>query len=115
MRVESDNISTLVIFKECVSRESMRRRVHVSDKVEVKESTIPSFLGLLHNRLQHLLALSRQVEIIESLNEINNAEGGDNSWMSQEYVDILKNAEAIKAEHKQVSVRVICLQPSHTF
>mmetsp|Transcript_19110 Transcript_19110/g.35489 ORF Transcript_19110/g.35489 Transcript_19110/m.35489 type:complete len:809 (+) Transcript_19110:174-2600(+) len=101
MRVESDNLSTLAIFKECVSRESMRRRVHVSDSVEVKESTIPGFLGLLHNRLQHLLALSRQVEIIESLKEINNAEAGDTAWMSQEYVEILKNADAIKAEHKQ--------------
>ncbi|GMH58382.1 hypothetical protein TL16_g02598 [Triparma laevis f. inornata] len=101
MRVESDNLSTLAIFKECVSRESMRRRVHVSDSVEVKESTIPGFLGLLHNRLQHLLALSRQVDIIESLKEINNAEAGDTTWMSQEYVEILKNADAIKAEHKQ--------------
>ena len=101
MYVESDNISTLAIFKECVSRESMRRRVHVSDSVEVKESTIPGFLGLLHNRLQHLLALSRQVEIIEALKEVSTSEGGDNSWMSAEYVSILKNADAIRAEHKQ--------------
>ena len=100
MRIESDNLSTLAIFKECVSRESTLRRVHVSDSVEVKESTIGNFLGLLHNRLQHLLALSRQVEIIEAIKEVKTAESGDDDWMSDEYKEILNNADQIRAEHK---------------
>ena len=100
MTLKSDNLSTLAIFKECVSRESTKRRVHVSDSVDVNEESIPNFLGLMHNRLQHLLSLSRQVEIIEAIKEINTAEGGDNKWMSPEYKEILKNADQIRAEHK---------------
>jgi len=100
MTLKSDNLSTLAIFKECVSRESTKRRVHVSDSVDVNEDSIPNFLGLLHNRLQHLLSLSRQVEIIEAIKEINTAEAGDNEWMSPEYREILKNADQIRKEHK---------------
>ena len=38
INVQSDNISTLAIFKEVVSRESTKRRIYVSDSVEVKVS-----------------------------------------------------------------------------
>ena len=109
MQLKSDNLTTLAIFKECISRESTKRRVHVSDKVEVNEATIPNFLGLLHNRLQHLLSLSRQVEIIEAIKEVNTAEAGDNEWMSAEYKEILENADNIRAEHKMRPMIQNCL------
>ena len=100
LKVRSDNLSTLAIFKEHVSREATSRRINVSDSVEVKEETIPGFLGLLHERLQRLLSLSRQVEILEALKEINSAEGDNAPWLSQEYKDVLASAEQIKVEHK---------------
>ncbi|GMI26897.1 hypothetical protein TeGR_g14836, partial [Tetraparma gracilis] len=84
-----------------VSRESTLRRIQVKDAVVVKEHTIPGFLGLLHYRLQHLLALERQVEIIEAIKEINTAEAAGSEWMSAEYKEILKNADTIQKEHKQ--------------
>jgi len=99
--MQSDNISTLAIFKEVVSRESTKRRIHVSDSVDVKNETIPGFLHLLHARLQHLLALSRQVEILASLEEINNAGGEEATWLSPEYKLVLSNAEQIRLEHKE--------------
>jgi len=99
--VESDNISTLAIFKEVVSRESTKRRIYVSDSVEVKNETIPGFLHLLHARLQHLLALSRQVEILASLEELNSSESEEATWLSPEYKLVLKNADQIRLEHKE--------------
>ena len=101
MTVESDNLSTLAIFKETVSRESTLRRISVEDAVEVKEHTIPGFLGLLHHRLQNLMALSRQVEIIDAIKEISTAEAEGSEWMSPEYKEILGNADGIRRDHKQ--------------
>ena len=100
MLVRSDNLSTLAIFKEHVSREATSRRISLSDSVEVKEETIPGFLGLLHERLQRLLSLTRQVEILEALKEINSAENDGAAWLSEEYKEVLANADKIKSEHK---------------
>mmetsp|Transcript_26862 Transcript_26862/g.33595 ORF Transcript_26862/g.33595 Transcript_26862/m.33595 type:complete len:726 (-) Transcript_26862:330-2507(-) len=96
---KSDSVSAIAILKEVISREATARRIQIRDTFQYEPQSIAGFLKLLHPHLQRQLQLARQVELIDAIKEIHMQED-DNQWMFEEYCEILKNADAIRAEFK---------------
>ena len=67
---------------------------------QIQDESIPAFLGLIHPKLQHQLALAQQVELIDAIKEIQQQED-DTRWMSSHYAEIVANADRIRAEFKE--------------
>jgi Bardet-Biedl syndrome 7 protein len=96
----SDSVSTIAILKEVISREATNRRVSLSDSVQIIDETIPAFLEMVHPKLDAMLAVVQQVELLEAVKEIRMQEA-DASWMSPEYQYVLDNADQIRAQFKE--------------
>jgi len=95
----SDSVSALAILKEVVSREATARRIQVRDAFQYEAATVAGFLRLLHPHLLRQLKLARQVELIDAIKEVHMQEA-DRAWLFPEYADVLRNAEALRAEFK---------------
>lgn len=95
----SECASTIVIFKENVTRLANFRRIQVEEAVTTNDDSITSIFELLRSKLDYQLSLSRKFELLDSLQEITMQE--DNiSWLPAEYADILQNQESIRREFK---------------
>eukprot|EP00667_Euglena_gracilis_P004971 EG_transcript_5000 len=94
---KSDNVSTLAILKDFLTRQATNRKMQVKSPFEVRDETCVTVLQLLHPRLEYQLQLSEKVKLIEALKEVAMQEQ-DVSFMSQQYKEILDTAKSIESE-----------------
>eukprot|EP00455_Lapot_gusevi_P042479 TRINITY_DN5044_c0_g1_i10.p1 TRINITY_DN5044_c0_g1~~TRINITY_DN5044_c0_g1_i10.p1 ORF type:complete len:516 (-),score=135.30 TRINITY_DN5044_c0_g1_i10:44-1498(-) len=95
----SDNVSTISIMKEIISREATSRKTVINIALEISDDSINSFLQTLRPKLDVHFSLARKQSLIEPLKEIQMAEG-DVSFLSPEYLEIINNSEDIEQQHK---------------
>eukprot|EP01012_Entosiphon_sulcatum_P007894 TRINITY_DN14132_c0_g1_i1.p1 TRINITY_DN14132_c0_g1~~TRINITY_DN14132_c0_g1_i1.p1 ORF type:complete len:738 (+),score=190.13 TRINITY_DN14132_c0_g1_i1:22-2214(+) len=93
----SDNLSTLAILKEFITKQATSRKIQVKIKDEIKDETCPHVLALLHPQLQYQLGLSEKVKLIEALKEIEMQEQ-DIGFLSPAYKETLERARIIEKE-----------------
>lgn len=98
--IDSDSVSVIAIAKETFSKMATNRRVQLEEHVVAKQESVLTFLDLIKDKLSHLLSLSKKMDIMDSIVEISQQEGGDISWLSPEYAEILKGQESINREFK---------------
>ncbi|PVD34246.1 hypothetical protein C0Q70_05514 [Pomacea canaliculata] len=96
----SDNISTIAILKDVLSKEATNKKIRLDISYDIKEESIPHTLNLLHPRLEYQLLLAKKVQLIDALKELQVSEG-DLSFMSPEYQQIVENADSLQAEFKR--------------
>lgn len=94
---KSDNISTLAILKDFLTRQATARKMQVKSPFEVRDETCAHVLRLLHPRLEYQLGLSEKVKLIEALKEVAMQEQ-DVSFMSEQYKEIIEKAKSIESE-----------------
>ncbi|KAK6626098.1 hypothetical protein RUM43_006402 [Polyplax serrata] len=97
---KSDNISTISILKDVVSKEASRndkKRRNLDISWEINEGSIKHTLDLLKPKLEHQHELVRQVEILQSMTELDLS--GDGIQLTDEYSKILANEKAIMEEY----------------
>lgn len=58
---KSDNVSTLAILKDFLTRQATNRKMQVKSPFEVRDETCVTVLQLLHPRLEYQLQLSEKV------------------------------------------------------
>lgn len=91
------------------------RRAAVTESLKMDKSTIESFLGLLRPRLQYLLGLAKQVQIIDMMTDLAGSEGEMPQWFSHEQREVVKNAQSIRADFKvSSSLNLSCMVNSNT-
>ncbi|KAK7097977.1 BBSome complex member BBS7-like isoform X1 [Littorina saxatilis] len=96
----SDNISTISILKDVLSKEATNKKIRLDINYDIQEETIPTTLALIHPRLEHQLLLAKKVQLIEALKELQVNES-DLSFLSPEYQQILEQADKLQAEFKR--------------
>lgn len=93
-------MSTLYILKEQLSDRAMDLRLKLRPTDKIDDGSIECFLGLIDARLKHVLSLAQDVELIEAIKEVEMQEPDSEAWLSASYSSVLKNADSIRAEHK---------------
>ncbi|PIK61079.1 putative Bardet-Biedl syndrome 7 protein [Apostichopus japonicus] len=97
----SDNISTISILKDVLSKEATRRKINLNISYELEENSIPDTLRRIHPKLEYQLLLAKKVQLIDALKELQIHEGGGLDFMSPEYRQILEESETLKDEYKK--------------
>ena len=97
--VASESFSTLSIVKDTISGNAIQRRLRLQEQLTIKEETASLFLMKLWPQLTHQLSLKKNMELIDSLEEIRIQEGDlSGAWLSPEYQQIQANQESIRAD-----------------
>ncbi|ELU07577.1 hypothetical protein CAPTEDRAFT_117810 [Capitella teleta] len=96
----SDNISTISILKDVLTKEGTRKGIRMDITYEVDEDSVAHTLNLIHPKLEYQLLLAKKVQLIDALKELQIHET-DSSFMSPEYKQILEDADKLQTEFKK--------------
>ncbi|XP_070273011.1 BBSome complex member BBS7 [Myotis yumanensis] len=101
---KSDNISTISILKDVLSKEATKKKINLNISYEINEMSVKHTLGLIHPKLEYQLLLAKKVQLIDALKELQVHEG-NTDFLIPEYRCILEEAERLQEEYKR--------QPAH--
>ncbi|XP_077878289.1 BBSome complex member BBS7 isoform X3 [Ictidomys tridecemlineatus] len=101
---KSDNISTISILKDVLSKEATKRKINLNISYEINEVSVRHTLMLIHPKLEYQLLLAKKVQLIDALKELQVHEGNTN-FLIPEYRCILEEADHLQEEYKK--------QPAH--
>lgn len=102
---KSENITTLAIIRETLTREATQRKIAVKLASEPSADSTTHTLRLLHPLVGQQLRLVQQLKVLDALKEIEGNED-DRSFLSEEHKAVLASANAIQ--------RDVRLQPKRT-
>jgi len=97
---KSDNISTMSILKDFLTKEATRKKISLEISCDVNDDSVIHAVKLLYPKLEHQLLLAKQVALIEPLKDLA-AHEEDTSFFAPEYAYILNNSEALTQEFKR--------------
>ena len=63
----SDNISTISILKDVLTKEATKRKINLNISYELKDDSIPLTLQRIHPKLEYQLLLAKKVQLIDAL------------------------------------------------
>ncbi|KAM8940294.1 BBSome complex member BBS7 [Pelodytes ibericus] len=101
---KSDNISTISILKDVLSKEATKRKINLNISYDITEESVGHTLKMIHPKLEYQLLLAKKVHLIDALKELQVHEG-NTDFLIPEYRSILEEAEKLQEEYKK--------QPAH--
>ncbi|XP_034627715.1 Bardet-Biedl syndrome 7 protein [Trachemys scripta elegans] len=101
---KSDNISTISILKDVLSKEATKRKINLNISYDINEVSVNHTLKLIHPKLEYQLLLAKKVQLIDALKELQVHEG-NMDFLIPEYRCILEEADYLLEEYKK--------QPAH--
>lgn len=101
----SDNISTISILKDVLTKEATKKKIKLEISCNVSDASVVHTLQLLHPKLEAQLALSKQVALLEALRELETHDAESLECLLPEYRHILKNEKELLAQYRR--------QPAH--
>ncbi|XP_075056418.1 BBSome complex member BBS7 isoform X2 [Mixophyes fleayi] len=101
---KSDNISTISILKDVLSKEATKRKINLNISYDISEESVGHTLKMIHPKLDYQLLLAKKVHLIDALKELQIHEG-NTDFLIPEYRCILEEAEKLQDEYKK--------QPAH--
>ncbi|XP_078261730.1 BBSome complex member BBS7 isoform X4 [Rhinoraja longicauda] len=101
---KSDNISTISILKDVLTKEATKRKINLNISYDVNEESVNYTLKLIHPKLEYQLLLAKKVHLIDALKELQVYEGNVD-FLIPEYRSILEEADSLLEEYKK--------QPAH--
>ncbi|XP_031571614.1 Bardet-Biedl syndrome 7 protein-like [Actinia tenebrosa] len=96
----SDNISTISILKDVLTKEATKRKINLNISYDLSEESVVHTLNLIHPKLEYQLLLAKKVQLIDALKELQVHEN-DLSFFAPEYQSILEEADKLQAEYKK--------------
>ncbi|KAK2188574.1 hypothetical protein NP493_128g04020 [Ridgeia piscesae] len=96
----SDNISTISILKDVLTKEATKKKIRLEISYEINDESVPNTLRMIHPKLEYQLLLAKKVQLIDALKELQMHES-DVSFMSPEYRQILDEAQKLQEEFKK--------------
>ncbi|TRY73217.1 hypothetical protein TCAL_01950 [Tigriopus californicus] len=97
---KSDNISTISILKDFLTREATKKRINLMIDCDVNDESVTHTLRLLHPKLESQLLLAKQVAMIQPLKDLA-AHEENLDFLSPEFQYILDNAEELENQFKR--------------
>lgn len=64
---KSDNISTISILKDVLTKEATSKKITLNIWYDVNHESIPNTLNLIHPKLEYQLMLAKKVQLIDAL------------------------------------------------
>ncbi|XP_076807399.1 BBSome complex member BBS7-like isoform X2 [Clavelina lepadiformis] len=101
----SDNISSISILKDILTKEATTKKITLKIQYELSDDSIAHTLQLLHPKLDHQLMLAKKVQLLDALQELRVHEG-NLDFLAPEYQSILLDAEEIKREFQKQPARL---------
>ncbi|CAG9536210.1 unnamed protein product [Cercopithifilaria johnstoni] len=93
----SDNISTIAIIRDVLSKEVTKRQVRVDIQYDLNEQSIFHVLQLLHPKLDHHASLTKKLELSRALKELaDNVD--DLSYLSADTKQIMESFDELHKE-----------------
>lgn len=97
--IASNNLSALTILKGKVTSEASSKGRKIDIRSNIIDESIEVNLSLIHPKLEEQYKLARNIQLIDGLKELQMQEE-DLNFLSDEYKEILSNAEQIKEQFK---------------
>ena len=94
----SQNISSLVLVKNFITRQATESKVQLQIDISVQPPSVARMLELLHPKLDHLASLARSVSLLEALREIEQQEPEVDTFLNDDFKHTLKHGKVIEAE-----------------
>jgi len=104
-RFRSDNISTISILKDFMTKEATAKKIALKINYDVTDDSIHHTLHLLHPKLDKQLLLAKKMQLLPALQDLATHEG-NTAFLAPEYQDILKNADELREQHKKQPARL---------
>ncbi|KAK7922193.1 hypothetical protein WMY93_009095 [Mugilogobius chulae] len=101
---KSDNISTISILSDVLSKEATKRKINLNISYEINDESVSHTLRMIHPKLEYQLLLARKVQLIDALKELEVHEGNAD-FLIPEYRSILDESANLLEEYKK--------QPAH--
>ncbi|KAJ8385177.1 hypothetical protein AAFF_G00192280 [Aldrovandia affinis] len=101
---KSDNISTISILKDVLSKEATKRKINLNISYDINEESVSHTLKMIHPKLEYQLLLAKKVQLIDALKELQVHEG-NTDFLIPEYRSILEESAHLLEEYKK--------QPAH--
>ncbi|CAL9706501.1 unnamed protein product [Knipowitschia caucasica] len=101
---KSDNISTISILSDVLSKEATKRKINLNISYDINDESVSHTLQMIHPKLEYQLTLARKVQLIDALKELQVHEGNAD-FLIPEYRSILDQSASLLEEYKK--------QPAH--
>ncbi|CAI5653038.1 BBSome complex member BBS7 isoform X1 [Oreochromis niloticus] len=101
---KSDNISTISILSDVLSKEATKKKINLNISYEINDDSVSHTLNMIHPKLEYQLLLARKVQLIDALKELQVHEGNAD-FLIPEYRNILDESANLLEEYKK--------QPAH--
>eukprot|EP00117_Sycon_ciliatum_P030669 scpid31281/ scgid24128/ Bardet-Biedl syndrome 7 protein homolog; BBS2-like protein 1 len=100
--IASDNVSSLAILKEFITKLGLEWRVSLRCTAEINEESVPWMLDLIDRKVKPQLKLNQRLVLWQALKEVEMSEGSD-MITSPEYKEILATGEDIKKQSEMAA------------
>ncbi|XP_014678211.1 PREDICTED: Bardet-Biedl syndrome 7 protein homolog [Priapulus caudatus] len=97
----SDNVSTISILKDFITKEATARKIHLEINYEVSDDSVSHVLATIHPKLEHQLALAKKVRLVEALRELAAHDADADAYLAAEYRAILRDDDALRREFRE--------------
>ncbi|GBM81005.1 Bardet-Biedl syndrome 7 protein [Araneus ventricosus] len=97
---KSDNISTISILKDVLTREATKKKISLDISFDINEESVPHMLRFIHPKLEYQLLLAKKVQVIDALKDLKVHEN-DLSFLAPEYQEILNSSDQLQLEYKR--------------
>ncbi|XP_034037925.1 Bardet-Biedl syndrome 7 protein [Thalassophryne amazonica] len=101
---KSDNISTISILSDVLSKEATKRKINLNISYDINDESVSHTLKMIHPKLEYQLLLAKKVQLIDALKELQLHEGNAD-FLIPEYRNILDESSNLLEEYKK--------QPAH--
>ncbi|KAM3866896.1 BBSome complex member BBS7 [Diretmus argenteus] len=101
---KSDNISTISILSDVISKEATKRKINLNISYDINDESVSYTLKMIHPKLESQLFLAKKVQLIDALKELQVHEGNAD-FLIPEYRSILDESADLLEEYKK--------QPAH--
>uniref|UniRef100_A0A3B5Q1E5 Bardet-Biedl syndrome 7 n=1 Tax=Xiphophorus maculatus TaxID=8083 RepID=A0A3B5Q1E5_XIPMA len=101
---KSDNISTISILRDVLSKEATKKKINLNISYDINDDSVSHTLRMIHPKLEYQLLLAKKVQLIDALKELQVHEGNAD-FLIPEYRSILDESANLLEEYKK--------QPAH--
>jgi Bardet-Biedl syndrome 7 protein len=99
----SDNLSTIVILRDVISRVASSRQIKIHINCEISQESIVHTLKLIHPKMEQQTNLVKHLELAKGLKDLEDS-FEDISYLNPELRDILSRHESLHKEAEKKSI-----------
>ncbi|XP_035903414.1 Bardet-Biedl syndrome 7 protein-like [Anopheles stephensi] len=97
----SDNISTISILKDFITKEATKKRIKLEISTSINESTIPSLIKLIEPMILHYNKLTKDYQLAQALLDLDIRDDDEFNTLAEEYRALIRNQQSLGTEFRK--------------